>query len=130
MDKSNKTSNTERWEFLFDILVDPLFFAFAVSVLFTRLQAIINFTAANPTYSFWTALWVDVDMNAAWYIGFLIVFGVWAILKALKHRRDRDAEERLNNTLDGLKTAIEALPNKIAEAMKSSKDSDNKPKGI
>jgi len=129
MDKDKKTPNTERWEFLFDILVDPLFFAFAISVLFTRLQAIISFTTANPTYSFWTALGVDVDMNPAWYIGFLAVFGVWAILKALKHRRERDAEERLNNTLNSLTKAIEALPNKIAEAMKSPKD-DNKPKGL
>jgi hypothetical protein len=130
MDKDKKTSNTEHWEFLFDILVDPLFFAFAVSVLFTRLQAIISFTHANPMYSFWTALWVDVDMNTGWYIGFLVVFGVWAILKALKHRRDRDAEERLYNILDGLKTAMEELPNKIADAMKPSKDSNDKSKGI
>lgn len=128
MDKDKKTSNTEHWEFLFDILVDPLFFAFAVSVLFTRLQAIISFTAANPTYSFWAALGVDVDMNPAWYIGFLVVFGIWAILKALKHRRERDAEERLDNTLNSLKTAIEDLPNKIAEAIKSSKNEDNQSK--
>jgi len=129
MDKDKKTSNTERWEFLFDILVDPLFFAFAVSVLFTRLQAIISFTSAYPEYSFWAALWVDIDMNATWYFIFLAIFGIWGILKALKHRREREAEERLNNTLDGLTKAIEALPNKIAEAIKPPKD-NNKPKGL
>jgi lipopolysaccharide export LptBFGC system permease protein LptF len=131
-----KTSNTdikeqeraEFLQFLLEIIVEPLLFAFVVLMLFSRIQAIINLTSANPTYSFWLVLEADVIMNLGLYIGFLVVFVVWVALKGFKHRREVAEQKQLNSTLSDLQKAIKDLPDKIAEAIKSSKNEDNKSK--
>jgi flagellar biosynthesis protein FlhB len=123
-----KASHTEFVEFFSDILIDPLFFAFTVFILFERIYAIINLTEANPEYSFWAVLEVDMHLNLWVYVLFLVVFGLWAILKGIKHRREKAEKEELNNTLNGLHKAIEDLPDKIAEAIMPLKGGDSKSK--
>jgi hypothetical protein len=116
-------------DFLSDIIIDPLFFAFAVFMLFSRIQAIINYVAANPTYSFWVILEIDIRTNVGLYVGFLTAFGIWAFLRAYKYRKERSERKQLNKAIEGisigiagLQDAIENLPDKIAESIMSSKD--------
>jgi flagellar biosynthesis protein FlhB len=131
MDKkasNKKAAYAEFVEFLSDIVIDPLFFAFTVFILFERIYAIINLTEANPEYSFWAVLEVDMHLNLWIYILFIVMFGLWAVLRGIKHRREKAEKEELNNTLNDLRKAIEDLPEKITEAMKPLKDGDSKSK--
>jgi len=124
-------------DFLSEIIIDPLFFAFAVLMLFSRIQAIIEFTAANPTFSFWAILELDMEMHLGLYIGFIAAFAIWSLLKGYKYRREKAEGKQLTNTLEkintniaGLQEVIRDLQDKIAESIKPSEDADNKPKGV
>jgi len=134
MDKKNSSVDTKTQErsefldFLDEIIVDPLFFAFAVFMLFIRIQSVIEVAATIPTHSFWDALEVDIKMNLWAYILFLVIFVLWVALKGRKHRRELNEKKQLSNTLSDLRKAIEDLPDRIAEAIKSSNNEDNKPK--
>ena len=122
-------------DFLSDIIIDPLFFAFAVFMLFIRIQTIIDFIAANPTYSFWVVLEVDMHLNLWVYITFLVVFALWMFLKGIKYRREKSDRKQLTSTLEKINTSIadlqqviRDLPDKIVEAIKSSKNEGNESK--
>lgn len=133
MDK--RTFHTNIVDFLSDIIVEPLLFAFAIFMLFSRIQAIMQLGGETPAYSFWTALVVDMEVNTGVYIGFFVVFALWATLKWIKHRRDVIEKKQLDNVLEqmnanssDLQRAIKDLPDKIAESIKLSRSEDNESK--
>ena len=69
-----------------------------------------------------------MHLNLWVYIIFLVVFGVWATLKGKKYQRERADEKQLKSTLEEISKNIKDLPDKIAEAIKSSRNEDNKSK--
>lgn len=126
---SNKKEFDAFCNFLSDIIIDPLFFAFAVFMLFSRIQGIINYVAANPQYSFWVILELDIEMNMGLYIGFLAAFAIWAFLRGYKHRRERSERKEINGRLERISIGVEEiqqeikdLPDRIAESIMSSKE--------
>ena len=120
------------WDFFSDFILGPLLFAFVIFMLFSRIQAIINYTVANPTYSFWMALEVDMQLSPLLYISFYVVFILWIISKVTKSKKETSDKKQLNSALEKISTnisdlqqAIKDLPDKIAESIKSSKNTDN-----
>ena len=132
---SSKEDFIALWDLFVDIYLDPLFFAFAVFILFTRIQFVMDFVATRPEYSFWVVLEADMHLTPALYIGFFAVFFLWAISKGIRYRREKrdrkqltDALQQMNTSITNLQQAINNLPDKIAESMRSSGNIGDKPK--
>jgi hypothetical protein len=119
-------------DFSCDIIVDPLLLAFVIFMVFTRIQTVIDVTTEIPKYPLWVVLKFDIQTHLSIYISFVVVYGLWAVLKRIRYRREMSEKKQLNHTLEKINTnianlqqAIEDLPDRIAESTKSSKDRDN-----
>jgi large-conductance mechanosensitive channel len=89
------------WEFVSEILVEPLLFAFVVLLLFNRIQALIDYTASHKGASFWQLL--EADMNtSSLYPWFFLVFTAWMMYRAWKHRKETAERREVITKLDAL----------------------------
>jgi hypothetical protein len=103
-------------EVLWEMVIDPLFFAFMVYLLFNRITSIKDYSAAHPGTNFWSQLGLDVEHNMNFYMVFLIVFYVWMLGKALVHRRQVTEQRAIKKMLEANTKAIEANT-KVSEAI-------------
>jgi hypothetical protein len=101
--------NSERievlWEYLSEVLIQPLLLAFIVTVLFNRIQDFIEYTAIHQDSSFWKLL--EGDMNtSSLYSWFSVVFCLWLFYKSYKIVKDRNNRHQTNKKLDQIYDAI------------------------
>jgi len=116
-------------------IVDPLLLAFVISMVFIRIQIIIDVTTQLQTYPLWVVLWSDITTHLSIYIGFLVVYALWAVLRRLRYRSEMADKKQLNHTLEEISTnianlqqAIEDLPDRIAESINLSNDENRESK--
>ena len=67
-------------EFGWEVLVNPLFFAFVVYVLFNRITSITDYVAAHPETSFWQQLNLDMEQDLNFYMWVLVIFIIWMLV--------------------------------------------------
>ncbi len=75
------------WESTYELFIDPVFFAYAVFILFNRIAFLTDYTAQHPEYNFWQLLILDMEHNVSLYNGFLAVFFIWMLGKVWTHRQ-------------------------------------------
>jgi flagellar biosynthesis protein FlhB len=120
MDKKTTTYLQGIWDFFTDVILEPFLFAFAVFWIFSHIQTIIDFTTANPSYSFWTRLWIDMHINSIFYIVFIVILFIWVFAKGLKYKKEKRNEDQEKIYREQLQQTLKELPDKIAEAIKLS----------
>jgi hypothetical protein len=94
------------WDWFADIILEPFLFAFAVFMLFSRIQSFLDYTTTHPQYSFWEILELDMEANTLIYVIFCIVVALWMLSKGIKYRRERRNQQRLNSTLEKIHTKL------------------------
>lgn len=97
------------WEFTTEILIDPIFFGFVLVLLSSRLESIINYTKTNPQ-NFWTVLNYDMNNDFTFYIWFIVIFTIWEIGKAWKHRQEARRDKDIINSLDRINERLGSEP--------------------
>jgi hypothetical protein len=102
------------------LILDPLLFTFVVFLIFTRIQAMVEYSYTFPQYSAWQLVDLDIASHKLLYIGFFIVFFLWMLAKSLQHRREVryqkqliKAIEKLTTEIVGIKTDIESIKTNI-----------------
>lgn len=90
---------------LVSIIIDPLFYGYAIYSIINKFESIADFTKHYPRYDFWRVLDADVIRDAGFYVVFLFIFLIWLFSKSWKAnqetRRDKSLEKILgilNNT--------------------------------
>lgn len=69
------------WEYVHMVLVEPLFFAYTIFLLFNRLDYLTKYTTDNPGINFWDLLDTDMRSNTI-YFWFIAIFYLWMAGKA------------------------------------------------
>jgi len=105
----NKAETTNMWEFLLQILIDPLFFAYAVYALFNRLGAISTAVAQNPQYKFWQLLDQEMESDPNFYAWFLLIFVVWVVGKSWRYQQQRATQRNITKSLNNIEKKLEEL---------------------
>ena len=98
----NKPVLIHFWEFVSEILIDPLFFGYVVFVLFNRLESLIAYTKANPKYSFWQILNLDMENDMNLYAWFILIFFVWMVGKGWAHRQQVRNQRQIAKILEAI----------------------------
>ena len=122
--RSVKENLSSLWEMFSTLILDPLLFAFVVYILFERIRSIIEFTSANPQYSFYQAINRDMEMNLLPYIAFFVVLFLWWIAKSIQHRNEVRNNKAILGKLDNISAKLEKLPDEMVEAYKRLKAQD------
>ena len=103
--------------------------AFAVGILLVHVQNIVNqslqiYDAKGVSIKWLSAKTVEYLQGTI--VGIVIVVAI-AIALILWLRRIKGSDTRIIDKLDDISRKLDDLPNKIAEAIRSSKDTDNRP---
>jgi len=115
------------FEFLWEMLIDPLFFAFVVFVLFNRITSIEDYVAAHPGTNFWSQFNLDMERNVNFYMLFLVIFTVWMMGKAWTHRRQETEQRTIRKALEANTKVLEAIAQQMGVPESKYKTTDTKP---
>ena len=107
----NKASIISLWEFTSEMLIDPMFYGYALYTLVRRLQSIAEYTKTYPQYSFTQLLNLDMETDMQYYIVFFVIFVLWMFWKSWKHRQEKSFQKNLNDKLDKLINMMEKKDN-------------------
>jgi hypothetical protein len=119
----NRSEAERLWEAIYILFLDPLFFTYALFVLFNRLASLTDYTNAHPEYNFWQLLSLDMENNMNLYAGFMVVFFIWMLGKIwVENQRFREQKT--------MTKILYAIAKKLGIAESDYKITDTKQKDI
>ncbi len=105
----HKVSAVWWWESTAIVLIDPVFYGYALVTLVQRLQAIQEYGQTYPQYSFWQLLDLDSRTHMQYYIALTVIFVIWMYWKIYQHSHEVRFERDINAKLDKLIASNKAL---------------------
>jgi hypothetical protein len=115
----HKTPFMSIFEFVSEILIDPIFYGYAVAALYQRIQSVADYTENNIQYSFWELWDLDIQTDATFYTIFFIIFIIWVICRTWQSKQKALENKAVNDKLDLL---IALMPrNKTHKIIKQNK---------
>jgi hypothetical protein len=122
---TSKNSKMSFWEYLAEVVTEPIILAFASFVLFNHIN---NIWGTSPDFAtFWIRLNERTSTNMLVFLGFLSALTIWALVKALRLRRefqkDKELKEMVRTNSEDIKQIAESVE-KLAMAIKD--DAKNK----
>jgi hypothetical protein len=83
------------WEFISELIIEPLFFAYTIFVLFNKISSFTDYTKINPETNFLQMLNQDMNQDMNFYLFFMAIFFLWMLGKAWKHRKEESDQKVL-----------------------------------
>ena len=121
----HKVSATWWWESTAIVLIDPVFYGYALVTLVQRLQAIQEYGQTYPQYGFWQLLDLDLSTHMQYYIALAVIFLIWTYWKIYQHshaiRAERNVNTKLDNLLDANKELRDSIE-KLVEEMRNDRE--------
>lgn len=122
------------WEFMFEIIIEPFFFAYIIFVLFNKISSFSNYTKLHLGTNILDMFNQDMISDKSFYLFFMAIFFLWMVGKAWNHRRQSDSQnviitslKRLETTLGYVQQSETAAVNKeIRETLKHIREKNNK----
>ncbi|MBC8276431.1 MAG: hypothetical protein H8E40_15880 [Chloroflexi bacterium] len=96
-----------------EVLIDPLFYGYALYVLVSRFESITNSTKDYPQYDFWRLLDLDMREDMNFYIVFMIIFILWIFGKSWKHRQELRRDKSVARSLEKIAGVLENMDKKL-----------------
>jgi hypothetical protein len=103
----NKVLVISLWEFVSEVVIDPVFYGYVLFTLVQRLQSIADYSKTYPQYKFMQLLNLDMNTDTKYYIVLLIIFSLWMFWRAWKHRQEKRFQKNINDKLDKLVNMME-----------------------
>jgi hypothetical protein len=114
----HKLQATWWWESTAIVLIDPVFYGYALVTLLQRLQAIQEYAQVYPQYSFGQLLDLDMTTHMQYYIALGIIFLLWMAWKVQRHAQEVRFERNVTAKLDKLRDSNKALNEEIRDNTK------------
>jgi hypothetical protein len=114
----HKLQATWWWESTAIVLIDPVFYGYALVTLLQRLQAIQEYAQVYPQYSFEQLLDLDMTTHMQYYIALGIIFLLWMAWKVQRHAQEVRFERNVTAKLDKLFDGIENSQKELSENIK------------
>ena len=106
-----KTPVISLWEFTSEMLIDPIFYGYALYTLVRRLQSIAGYTETYPQYSFMDLLNLDMEADMQYYIVFLMIFVLWMLWRTRKHNSEMRFRKDMVTKLGDMNVKLDKLTN-------------------
>lgn len=103
------------WEFVSEILINPLFYGYTLYVLVNRLESIDNYTKDYPQYNFWQLLDLDMRTDMDFYIVFIIIFTLWMLGRVWKHRQELQRQKSIEKNLGEISDELRDMNTKLGD---------------
>jgi hypothetical protein len=97
------------------VVIDPVFYGYALVTLVQRLQAIQQYAVLYPQYNFWQLLDLDSRTHMQYYIALAVIFLIWAFWKIHQHSHDVRFEATTNTKLDKLLDSNKTLSETVKQ---------------
>ena len=105
------------WEFVSEILINPLFYGYVLYVLVNRFESITNYTKDYPQYNFWELLDLDMRADMDFYMVLVIIFTLWMFGRAWKHRQERRREKFIEKNLGEISGEMRKVNKKLDDSL-------------
>jgi len=110
------------WEFFSEIIVDPLFYVYALYSLVNRFESFNAYAETYPQYNFWELLNLDMEADMNFYLIFMIIFFAWIMWKSWRRQQEVRYQKELAKRFDSIEKALIELPNSIASGIEKSQE--------
>ncbi len=121
----NKSHTENLWEYFQMVLIEPMFFGYAVFVLFNRLDYLTKYTNEHPDIKFWDLLNTDMSSNMI-YFWFIAIFYLWVAGKAYFRSKDKIEMRAMMKVLTAIAKKMDISEKEYKLTIKNpKKSSDN-----
>jgi hypothetical protein len=110
-----------------EILIDPIFYGYAIVAVYERVQNINQYTQVNPQYKFWNLLEANMNYDEGFWIAFYIIFTIWFLVRTNTYVNDKVFQKKVGKSMDKLlgnhnKASIGKINKEIREHLKKIKE--------
>ena len=111
--KKRKPEFEKLADFCSEILIDPIFYGYALIALVDRLQSINEYAKQYPQYGFWRILDIDMRTDFSFYMVFMILFTLWMFSKVWKHNQDVKDKRVMTKSLANIASILKKMNKKL-----------------